>query len=51
MIAACLAPMAYVVHTWGITPLAIALGAGAFWLLGWGAARRYWRKNGYVPKI
>lgn len=51
MVAACIGLMGLVVHAWGLIPLALALGSLVFWLLGWGAARRYWRKNGYVPKI
>lgn len=32
---------------WGIV---IAVGCLAF-VAGWAAARRYWRKNGFVPKL
>lgn len=39
------------VRLWGLAWLVIAMSILVAFLLGWAAARRTWRKRGYVPKI
>lgn len=40
-------PLRYFGFSWAVI---VAVGCGCF-VAGWAAARRYWRKNGYVPKL
>lgn len=43
--------LAQLTRAWGYWWLFAALGALVAFLLGWNAAYRHWKKNGYVPRI